>query len=120
MKRGLITLTIILALAVTPMRSHANILTSSAVGLSFGIMGGTLAMILSNDPDEHTNYATIGAAVGFGLGLALGLSDYASPSSPALSAFYEDGSQKGSEREHIYGLRVNLPFNNTAWHYLGL
>jgi hypothetical protein len=120
MKRGLVTLAVMFALIVTPMRSHANILTSAAVGLSFGIMGGTLAMILSNDPAEHTNYATIGAAVGFAFGLALGLSEYTSPSSPALSAFYEDGGQKGTEREHIYGLSVNLPFNNATWHYLGL
>jgi hypothetical protein len=120
MKRGLITLTIMLGMIVAPMRSDANILTSSALGLSFGIMGGSLAMILSNDPAGHTNYATIGAAVGFAFGLALGLSDYASPSSPALSAFYEDGGQRGTEHEHIYGIHVNLPFNNTPWQCLGL
>ena len=120
MKRTIPTLTVMLALTVLPLRSHANILTSSALGLSVGIMGGTLAMILSNDPSGHTNYAAIGAGIGLACGLALGLSEYTSPPPPSLHGYYQDGGQKGTEREHIYGLRFTLPFNNATWHYLGL
>jgi hypothetical protein len=120
MKRGLIALMILLALVVIPLRSHADVLTSAALGTSIGILAGSIALAFTQHPEDHLNYATIGAAVGFGFGLALGLSDYASPSSPALSAFYEDGGQRGTEHEHIYGIHVNLPFNNTPWQCLGL
>jgi len=120
MKRRLISLMVFLALVVVPLRSPADVLTSAALGTSIGILAGSIALAFTQHPEDHLNYASIGAAVGFGFGLALGLSAYATPSSPALNAFYEDGPQRGTEREHIYGIHITLPFKDVAWHYLGL
>jgi hypothetical protein len=100
MKRTLIACTVMLALVMIPRNSPASIITSAALGVSIGVLGGSMAMVLSNDPGGHTDYVTIGAGIGLACGIFLGISD-------VYTSFYH----RETNREKLYGLRISLPIH---------
>jgi NhaP-type Na+/H+ or K+/H+ antiporter len=106
MKRSLIVLVLMSAIAFLPCRSSAEdvgpIFTTPLVGFTIGAMAGCLASFFSKDPEDHYNtYASVGAGVGFALGLALGISSVVD----AKASFYHQDTVK----EKLYGLKISFP-----------
>ena len=106
MKRSLVVLVLVSAIAFLPCRSSAEdigpIFTTPLVGISIGAMAGYLATFLTKHPEDHYNsYVSVGAGVGFGLGLALGISSVVN----AQASFYH----RDSDKEKLYGLNITIP-----------
>ncbi|HQI80329.1 MAG TPA: hypothetical protein PLR71_02115, partial [Deltaproteobacteria bacterium] len=83
MKRCIVTLALLLAMACTPTPTRAGdvgpIFTTPLLGLSFGAMAGFLASLFTQEPQEHYDYVGIGAGIGAAVGLALGIAEVAGP-----------------------------------------
>jgi len=106
MKRSLVVLVLVSAIAFLPCRSSAAdvgpIFTTPLVGMCAGAMVGYFATFLSKEPSDHYNtYVSVGAGVGFGLGLALGISSVVN----AQANFYHQDTAK----EKLYGLNISIP-----------
>jgi NhaP-type Na+/H+ or K+/H+ antiporter len=106
MKRFLVVLVLMAAIAFLPCRSTAEdigpIFTTPLVGISIGAMAGYLATFLTKHPEDHYNtYASVGAGVGFAFGLALGISTVVN----AQASFY----QRETDKEKLYGLNITIP-----------
>jgi hypothetical protein len=106
MKRFIIIVTLIFALALMPYRSYAAdagpIFTTPLVGAGLGAMVGYLTTFFARNPVDHYNSnVAIGAGIGFVAGLALGISG----SQKASVSFY----QRDTNKEKLYGLNINIP-----------
>ncbi len=106
MKRFLIVLVLVSAIAFLPCRSNASdagpIFTTPLVGITIGAFAGYCATFLSNHPSDHYNaYVSVGAGVGFALGLALGISSVVN----AQASFYH----QDTVNEKLYGLNITIP-----------
>lgn len=108
MKRFLVTSAIILSLVCISPPSYAeeggvgSLITTSLLGTSIGLLAGTATLVFMNNPGDHNDRVTYGAAIGFACGFALGLSGMISPS--CHSSITNDG-----KKVRIYGLRVHIP-----------
>jgi NhaP-type Na+/H+ or K+/H+ antiporter len=106
MKKSIIIVILIFALALMPYRSYAvdagPIFTTPLVGTSIGAMIGYLTTFFAKNPADHYNSnVSIGAGIGFAAGLALGISG----SLKASASFY----QRDTSKEKLYGLNINIP-----------
>jgi hypothetical protein len=106
MKRSIIIVTLICALALMPCRSYAAdagpIFTTPLVGTSIGAMVGYLTTFFAKNPADHYNRnVAIGAGIGFVAGLALGI--YGSQKTSV--SFY----QRDTNKEKLFGLNINIP-----------
>jgi hypothetical protein len=112
MKKFFISLALILALVCVSMPSHAehggigSLISTSLLGTSIGILIGATTLIFTNDPGDHNDRVTYGAARGFACGFALGLSGMISPT-------YSSSTTPGGAKDRVYGLRVYIPLNQT-------
>jgi hypothetical protein len=105
MKRSIIIVTLMFALALMPYRSYAAdagpIFTTPLVGASIGAMVGYLTTFFAKNPADHYNSnVAIGSGIGFVAGLALGISG----SQKASASFY----QRNANKEKLYGLNINI------------
>jgi hypothetical protein len=106
MKRSLVVLVLVSAIAFLPCRSSAAdvgpIFTTPLVGMCAGAMVGYFATFLSQEPSDHYNtYVSVGAGVGFALGLVLGVSEVVN----ANASFY----QRETYRDKLYGFNITFP-----------
>jgi uncharacterized membrane protein YoaK (UPF0700 family) len=105
MKRSLVILVLVSAIAFLPCRSSAEdvgpIFTTPLVGFTIGALAGYLATLFSKHPEDHYNsYVSTGAGVGFACGLALGISSVVD----TKASFYHTDTSK----EKLYGLNISI------------
>jgi NhaP-type Na+/H+ or K+/H+ antiporter len=106
MKRSIIIVSLIFALALMPYRSYSAdagpIFTTPLVGASIGAMIGYLTTFFAKNPADHYNSnVAIGTSIGFVAGLALGISE----SQKVSASFY----QRDTKKERLYGLNITIP-----------
>jgi len=107
MKRTFLIPAVVLCLVAAPLKSHAGIITTTILGTSMGILAGSVAMALTQDPGNHHSYVGIGAGIGFTAGLVLGISG--AIESNDSKSFTVNCYQNKSFRDNVYGLVFRLP-----------
>jgi hypothetical protein len=106
MKKGLIILSLFLALFMLPQQSQAAptlevVLQDSLWGAGIGALAGAATLAFMDHPSDH--YARIyqGAAIGLFCGLAFGVYE--------LHPMFYSYTTPSGEKENFYGLTLNIP-----------
>lgn len=108
MKKGLIIISLCLAFFMQPVQSQAAqtlevVLVDSLWGAGIGALVGGATLAFMNNPGHHLDRVYQGAAIGVICGVAFGLYEIR----PMFSSYTTPSGQK----EHVYGLSLNIPLN---------
>jgi hypothetical protein len=108
MKKGLIILSLCLAFFILPGQSQAAptlevVLMDSLWGAGIGGLVGGATLAFVDHPGDHLNHIYQGAAIGILCGVAFGAYE--------VRPMYSSYTTSSGQREHVYGLTMNIPLN---------
>jgi hypothetical protein len=108
MKKGLIILSLCLAFFALPGQSQAAqtlevVLVDSLWGAGIGGLVGGATLAFMDKPGHHLARIYQGAAIGVLCGVAFGVYE--------IRPMYSSYTTPSGQKEHVYGLTMNIPLN---------